>query len=391
MNLTGFAQNLHDLSLLKDSGISEVILGMREFSRFGRLEHDTFIKLASHAKTLGMRVIFEWDVLMTEEVFEDCAAKINSYSDYFDVLRVQDPGAYHWAIHRSQKPIHFIAESGNHNLEALKGWCEAGGNKLERIVLSIELSRDSLKEYCSKLPIPCELLGLGRILLFYSPRSLLSPLNPEKVGVNEEIEALGESEESPHKGFPVLENRHGTFMFHIKEFCLIEYAQDLVSIGLSWLRIDQRFNEKNFFPEAVKIVNREAMFENFKSDYPQDLMRGFYHVNKSDVLFPKLKNMRLQNRQGDFIGEVLEAEKGSHLAILIKNPKGIRIGDKFQIMHPKGEIFEGEVRSLRNVNLEEVSEISVDELALLPFINGVWVKSQLFLIGSSSENLLKNI
>ncbi len=379
MNVTGFAQNQHDLSLLKDSGSTEVILGMREFSRFGRLEHDSFIKLSMAAKSLGMKVIFEWDILMTEEIFDDCAYKIHTYAPHFDVLRVQDPGAFHWAVHRSEKPIHFIAESGNHNLEGLKGWCEAGGQKIERIVLSIELSRDTLKEYCAKLPVPCELLGLGRILLFYSPRSLLAPLNPEKIGVNEEIEALGESEESPHKGFPVLENRHGTFMFHIKEFCLIEYAQDLASIGLSWLRIDQRFNEKNFFSESVKIVKRTAMFENFKAAYPQDLMRGFYHVNKSDVLFPKLKNMRLQNRHGDYIGEVLEAEKSSHLAILVKLERGFKVGDKFQLIHPKGEIFEGEVHSLRNVNLEEVEVVPQGELALIPFIQGVWVKSQLFL------------
>ena len=379
MKLTGFANSSHDLSLLKAAGYSEVILGMREFSRFGKLDEKTFGKLAADATVLGLKVVFEWDILMTEDTFKKCVEDIGPYLELSDVLRVQDPGAYHWAITGTDKPIQFIAESGNHNLEGLIGWCEAGHGRLERIILSIELSRDSIRDYCEKLPVPCELLGLGRILLFYSPRSLLSPLSPEKIGVNEDIEVLGESEESPHKGFPVLENRHGTFMFHIKEFCLIDYAQDLKSLGLSWIRIDQRFNETNFSAEAVKIINREAMFENFRATYPQDLMRGFYHVNKSDVLFPKLKNMRLQNRSGDYLGEVLEAEKSSHLAILIKNPKGLKIGDKFQIVHPKGEIFEGEVHSLRNVNLEEVSEVLVDELALIPFVQGVWPKSQLFL------------
>lgn len=379
MKLTGFAQNSHDLSLLKNSGFTEVILGMREYSRFGRLDAQTYIKLAGDATRLGLKVIFDWDILMTEEVFQKTIPEIPVYLELADSLRVQDPGAFHWALTNTALPVQFIAESGNHNLEALKGWCEAAGGRMERIILSIELSRDSIREYCEKLPVPCELLGLGRILLFYSPRSLLAPLSPERIGVNEDIEALGESEESPHKGFPVLENRHGTFMFHIKEFCLIDYAQDLKSLGLSYLRIDQRFGERNFTAEAVKIVNREAMFENFKAEYPQELMRGFYHVNKSDVLFPKLKNMRLQNRSGDYLGEVLEAEKGSHLAIMIKNPKGMKVGDKFQIVHPKGEIFEGEVHSLRNVNLEEVTEIPQDDLALIPFINGVWVKSQLFI------------
>lgn len=379
MKLTGFAQNSHDLSLLKNSGFEEVVLGMREFSRFGRLDAATFIKLAGDATRLGMRVIFDWDILMTEGIFEKTITELPVYLELADAIRVQDPGAFFWALKNSTLPIHFVAESGNHNLEALTGWCEAAGNRMERIVLSIELSRDSIREYCEKLPVPCELLGLGRILLFYSPRSLLAPLNPERIGVNEDLEALGESEESPHKGFPVLENRHGTFMFHIKEFCLIDYAQDLKSLGLSWLRIDQRFGEKNFTAEAVKIVNREAMFETFKTEYPAELMRGFYHVNKSDVLFPKLKNMRLQNRSSDYLGEVLEAEKGSHLAILIKNPRGLKVGDKFTIVHPKGEVFEGEVHSLKNVNLEEVPTVAQDDLAVLPFMNGVWVKSQLFL------------
>lgn len=380
MKLTGYAQNSHDLSVLKNAGFTEVILGMRSYSRFGRLDPESFVRLAADATRLGLRVIFEWDILMTEEVFEKTVAEISIYLELADALRVQDPGAFHWALHRSTLPIHFVAESGNHNLEALLGWCEAAGERMERLVLSIELSRDAIGEYCRKLPVPCELLGLGRILLFYSPRSLLTPLSPERIMVNEEIHSLGESEESPHKGFPVLENRHGTFMFHIKEFCLIDYARDVESLGVAWLRIDQRFSEKNFTPEAVKVVNREAMFENFKAAYPQELMRGFYHVNKSDVLFPKLKNMRLQNRQGDYLGEVLEAEKGGHLAILVKSARGLKLGDKFQIIHPKGQVFEGEVRILRDVNFEEVSEIGPDDLAVIPFINGVWVKSQLFLV-----------
>src|SRR5690606_28287579 len=148
--------------------------------------------------------------------------KLPELLDTFDALRVQDPGALEWSLKNTNKPLQFIAETGNHNFEALKGWVEYCGDRLERIALSIELSRPVLEEFVKKLKVPCELLVFGRILLFYSPRSLLSPLSPEKIAVNEELAALGESEESPHKGFPIVENRHGTFMFHIKEFCLLE-------------------------------------------------------------------------------------------------------------------------------------------------------------------------
>ncbi len=379
MKLTGFADSFHELSVLKENGTEEVILGMRAFSRFGRLDENSFFPMVKRARELGLRIIFEWDILMTEESFRKVTESISPYLDVVDAIRVQDPGAYHWALHHTKKPLQFIAENGNHNIEALLGWCEAGLGRIERIILSIELSRDSIQEYCQKLPVPAELLGLGRILLFYSPRSLLSPLSPDREAVNEDIHALGESEESPHKGFPVLENRHGTFMFHIKEFCLLDYASDLTSLGLSWLRIDQRFHEKSFFPEAVKVAKREKMFESFREEYPQEVMRGFYHVNKSDVLFPKLKNVRLQNRSGDYLGEILEAQKGSHLAILVKNVRGIKVGDKFRIVHPKGAIFEGVIHSLKDVNLTPQTAIQQDDLAVIPFIDGVWVKSQVFL------------
>src|SRR5690606_23250130 len=258
-----------------------------------------------------------------------------------DAVRVQDPGALNWILSNTSHPFQFIAENGNHNIRALKGWIELAEGRMERVVLSIELSKDTIAQYTKELPIPCELLGFGRILLFYTPRPLLSSLVPEKVSQNEEFLALGESEESPHKGFPLIENQHGTFMFHIKEFCLVDYAKDLTDAGLAFFRIDQRFGSDKLREVTTLVKNfNEEEFLTFKEEYPQDLMRGFYLVNKTDVLFPKLKNSRLQQREGNYLGEVLEVEKSSHLAIMIKNKRGLKKTDMLKILHPKGEEFE---------------------------------------------------
>lgn len=380
MKLTSFAETLHDLGVLKDQGFSEVILGHRELSRFGKLTSEEFSSLASRAKELGLRVIAEWDILMTENAFVNATRFVKEVSAVADVLRVQDPGALEWSLRETTLPVQFIAENGNHNIRALQGWIDHAQGRMERIILSIELSRDVIAEYCRSLSVPCELLGLGRILLFYTPRSLLSPLAPEKLRVNEELTALGESEESPHKGFPIVENRHGTFMFHIKEFCLLEYAQDLAANGLGFFRLDLRFGMEKFLPEATSLIRSFTTegFDAFKEQYPQDFMRGFYLVNKTDVLFPKLKNSRLQKRDGDFIGEVMDAEKGSHLAIIVRNPKGLKKTDRLKILHPKGEEFEIKIHSLRNLSLEEVDEIGLDQMAIIPYVGGVWVKSQVF-------------
>ncbi|WP_408096171.1 U32 family peptidase [Peredibacter sp. HCB2-198] len=379
MKLTTYARSLHDLNVLKDQGFEEVILEPKSLSRFGKLSRDEFVTLANRAKELGLRVLLEWDILMTQDVFTAKLKEVSDYVAHADAVRVQDPGAFGWIVRNTDRPLQFIAENGNHNLPALEGWVDLAKGRLERLILSIELSKTAIENYVQKLKVPCELLGMGRILLFYTPRPLLSALAPEKLSMNGEIAALGESEESPHKGFPIVENAHGTFMFHIKEFCLVDFAHELREMGLGFFRIDQRWDNQ-FLPEISGLVKNfnASQFEAFKEKYTQDLMRGFYLVNKTDVLFPKLKNSRLQKREGDYIGEVLEAEKGSHLAIMVKNPKGLKKTDLLKILHPKGEIFESKIYSLRNLSLEEVDSIAAGNLAIIQFVGGVWVKSQVF-------------
>ena len=382
MKLTTYAQTLNDLNLMKDLGLDEVILGHQDYSRFGKLKTLEFFEFSTRARELGLRVIFEWDILMTENTFVQLAAELPSFFVAFDSLRVQDPGALEWGFKNTAKPLQFIAENGNHNLPGLQGWISHVEGRLERIALSIEIPKHVLEEYVKVLKVPCELLGLGRILLFYTPRQLLSPLSEDKFAYHETISAIGESEESPHKGFPIVENRHGTFMFHIKDFCLVDFAQGLKDMGLSYFRVDLRWSEFSLIREVKSLVESfsEGPFESFKDLYPQDLMRGFYLVNKTDVLFPKLKNHRLQKREGDYVGEVIEAEKASHLAIFVKNPKGLRKTDKLKIVHPKGEIFEASIYSLKNLSLEDVEQVPANQTALIQFVVGVWVKSHVFFL-----------
>jgi putative protease len=380
MRLTTYARSLHDLNVMKDLGYEEVILEPKSLSRFGKLPSEEFITLSKRAKELGLRVLLEWDILMTEDVFASKVSEAKELSAFADGIRVQDPGALNWILENTQKPLQFIAENGNHNLKALQGWIELAEGRMERMILSIELSKTAIELYTKELNVPCELLGFGRILLFYTPRPLLSALLPEKISQNEELAALGESEESPHKGFPLVENQHGTFMFHIKEFCLLDYAHELASMNLGFFRIDQRWENPSRLVEASSLVKSfsQESFDHFKDLYSQDLMRGFYLVNKTDVLFPKLKNSRLQQREGNYLGEVLEAEKASHLAVMIKNAKGLRITDCLKILHPKGEEFEVKIYSLRNLSLEDVDFVPAGQIALIQFVGGIWVKSQVF-------------
>ena len=107
----------------------------------------------------------------------------------------------------AEHKIHWIAETGHHNLLSLKRLVEYVGSALERIVLSTELPLPILSEYCRELSVSCELLAVGRILLFYSPWKLLSPV----IGAPDEMTLATVTSTDQHQHeFPVLEHQHGT-------------------------------------------------------------------------------------------------------------------------------------------------------------------------------------
>jgi putative protease len=141
MKVTTYAQTLHDLSLIKENGLEEVILGHKEFSRLGKLTDEDLKKLSTRAQELNLVRIFEWDILMTEQDFSPLAKKLPQYLDQFDEIRLQDPGALEFILTNTDKKIQWITENGNHNLVGLKNWESYIGERLTRLVLSIEIPK----------------------------------------------------------------------------------------------------------------------------------------------------------------------------------------------------------------------------------------------------------
>ena len=382
-NIT-YIKNKHQMQQAKEYGIDEIILEHFELARFGSLSDEKFCELATLAKELDLKVLMEWDVLMTDNQFKAKEKKMLQLSSFVDSIRVQDAGAMQSVFTHTKIPMQLILENGNHNLKGVQNWIELFNDKdkrVERVVLSIELARDTLKEYCEKLAIPIEFLVLGRIPLFYTPRSLLTPLvKNEPLAQTSFIEAIGESEESPHKGFPIIENRHGTFMFHIRHFFLLDYLSDLCEIGVNSLRIDLRFDEDfDYLDSVMEVMSNNDLAKSFKKTYPHDVIRGFYHVNRSDVLFKKLKNHRIQRKDdsggAEFVGEVVDVEKDGHMAIMIKANANLRVDDKLKFITPEGKEYFCNVHYLQNSAGEKLAIAKKDQLVLMNRYKGVWTKS----------------
>lgn len=382
MRLITYVQDMKELGVAKEAGLEEVILQPRGLSRFGLLSVEEANKLAKEAKDLGIKPALEWDVLMSEGEMGEAISCLEALElEHFSSVRVQDPGALEIVLESTDKKIQLILETGNHNLESLKSWRDYVGDRLERMVLSIELTFDKLKEYREALAVPVEFLVLGRILLFYTPRNLLSAMLPEEdeVRARPQLTAVGESEESPHKGFPVLENTHGTFMFHIKHQFLMEHLKEMDYVDC--LRVDLRFDsEFELLFDAQNVLSEKLSGKEFKALYPFDVIKGFYKVNKSDVLFKKLKNRRIQRKDENYIGEVLEILKGKHQVVRLKGRAPIEKGMKLLFITPVGKELSAPVVELRDTALNDIERAEPESLVLMNYLGGVGVKSQVYLL-----------
>ncbi|MDD0853160.1 U32 family peptidase [Halobacteriovorax sp. GB3] len=392
MKLISYLQKEEDLIRAKEAGLEEVIIGTDVFSRFGSLTIDKANDLAKKCLALKIRPVFEWDVLMVQTKFEIIVPKLNEVDfNSFKAIRVQDPGAFGYILeHYPNLPIQLNLETGNHNLIGIQRWIDSAKERVERIILSIEFPKAKLEEYITKLKVSVEFLGLGRILLFYTPRSLLGPLvfdhdDSEVVSVhNRPIEVYGSSEESPHSGFPIIENRHGTFMFNIKDHCLLENFLELQQMNLAYCRIDLRFVEQNTnLLKDIQTLNDSfdsELAKSIKEKYPAKVIRGYYQVNKSDALFSKLKNKRTLRNDENYLGDILEVNKKKHLGLLIRNEsRQLKVGDQIEIRTPDGKVKNTVIHELKNSKHESLEEASNGQVVFFSHVSGVSVKSSVYL------------
>jgi len=312
-----------ELEQIQQSSVNEVILEHKSLSRLGKLDTKTLITLLDAALSAGMSPVLQWDILSTEQTFQHSISLLNSLPlAKFYAIRVQDHGAAEWFRQENPEiPIHLIVETGNQNLKGLQRWTEYFGGQLQRLVLSTELPKSKLKEYSKFLKVPCEILAVGRILLFYSPRKLLNLYNKIKTD-SYFLEKNLLPNDQPQRIFPSIENQHGTFMFHHRDLFLLDLLPELENTGLSVLRLDLR--HLDFSGEWIKKIS--GLINSFdkkkvkvlKSKWPSKITHGFFRANRTDLAIERIKNPHLRDHGETLAGYVIEAIKEEHMIILAR-------------------------------------------------------------------------
>ena len=381
MKFNTYLNNKKTLKLIHDTSIREVILEHKTLSRMGRLNTDSLLSLTDAALESGLSPVLQWDNLCTESEFENCIKLLDDLPlSKFAAIRVQDIGAAEWVRHELPEiPIHFIAETGNHNLRGLLRWHEYFGQQLKRFALSSELPISTLNYYCRSLTVQCEILAAGRILLFYTPRKLLGNDESSKNSFDFKEKIFVPSDQ-PQRQFPTLENQHGTFMYHHKDLFLLDFIPELQKINLKVLRLD--FRHVEIKSEWIKKIDRllgsfdKQTVRSLKSKWPSKITRGFFRANRTDLAIDRIKNPYRKDHGETLVGCVVEAVKEQHLIMLTR--KSFQTGESLLGITPEGRECIISTESIHNADGQPVSEIESGNLYQVPHVKYVTAETLVY-------------
>jgi len=375
-----FVTTSSQLSHLQSTSIREIILEHKDLSRFGELNTAQLKKLIHDAVKQGFTPILQWDILATDATVLQGASLLQQLPlSKIGAIRVQDAGIAE--LLRQQfphMPLQLIVETGNHNLLSLQQWSTYFGTQLQRLILSTELPGATLKYYSEQLKVPCEIMGLGRILLFYTPRHLFQHLEQTPQPI---IKRMVTSNEQQQHDFPTLENRHGTFMFHYYDLFLLDLLPELMQTNLRVIRIDLRFVDsfewiqqidalkENFDPEMAKML---------KSQWPVHTIHGFYRANRTDRPIERLKNKYLRDYGESLVAYVVEAIKEQHIALISR--KSFHVNEQLLFITPEGKEIKICPASIQNTQGQKVESADFEGVWLIPHSKWIVPKTLIYRI-----------
>lgn len=343
MKYTTYVTSKEDLQRVLNAAayasIDEVLLAPRMLSHLGTLREDETQALAQEAQEAGLRPTLVWDLLMPERSFQQATQRLQTWDwSSFCAIRASDPGVAWWAYQELPTlPLQLSVEQGNHNTHALEGWCELLSPRLARLILSTELPEEKLIELCQKLPVPCEIKGVGRILLFHSPRSLLT--QHLKTDTSQPLQtAVIRSEDSGNRPFPLVESSHGTQMFLDKDQFLLDRLDGLREAGLHTVRLDLRHvsevgHTASRLPEII--AQAESDPEALRQEWPRKTRAPFFRANRTTAQFGRMRSKTHAVRGADCLAEVLATQKAEY--VVAKATRDFSIEEAASYYLPSGE------------------------------------------------------
>jgi len=283
-----------------------------------------------------------------------------------DAIILSDPGVY--MIVRETAPdmkVHLSTQANNTNWKSARFWYDQG---VKRIILARELSLKEVEEIRKLVQedLEIEVFVHGAMCISYSGRCLLSSYLAAR-DANKGLCAQPcrwkyflVEETRPNQYMPVFENDKGTFILNSKDLCMIEHIPELLSSGVSSLKIEGRMKSSYYVATVVKTY-REAIDEYYNDPkkyvfnplWLEEILKashreyttGFYFKNPESG--GQVYNSAAYIREYDFIGIVQEYDKKTGIATVEQRNK-MFVGDEIEVVRPKGKYFKQKIAIMKN-------------------------------------------
>lgn len=175
----------------------------------------------------------------------------------FDAYIVADPGVLRMVRRISpEREIHLSTQANTINREAALFWQDQG---ISRINLAREMTLDDIRATVQAIDIPCEVFVHGALCIAYSGRCLLSSAltgrSANQGACTQPCRWRYSLQEESRPGIylPIEENQQGTFIFNSKDLCLLEQLPELISAGVSALKIEGRMKGVHYLANVLRV------------------------------------------------------------------------------------------------------------------------------------------
>lgn len=250
-------------------------------------------------------------------------------------------------------PVHLSTQANTLNKYAVRAWKNYGA---ERVVLARELSVREIKEIHEFNPeIELETFAHGAMCISYSGRCLLSNyLNGRDANRGECVQACRWNYEIREKSkdgefYPIEEDDKGAYILNSKDLNMINYIGDLVSAGVSSLKIEGRMKSEYYLATVVNAYRRaideyykigdrykdNAMFYDELSKTNHRAFTTAYGFGDNDETVNYKDSQSVGERQ--FVASVISSD-GQFVIAEMRNR--FKVGDVLEVLSPSEEFNE---------------------------------------------------
>ncbi|MBP5154717.1 MAG: U32 family peptidase [Lachnospiraceae bacterium] len=258
------------LKAVIDFGADAVYVGGETLSLRAKAKNFTEEELREglrYAHARGKKVYLAVNIVAHEDDLPGAEAlfgRLHEEEQRPDALILSDPGIFRLSQRLCPEiPVHLSTQASAANAETFRFWYEQG---VRRIVCARELSLEEITRIRSRIPPELELECFvhGAMCMSYSGRCLISNFLASRDANRGACthpcrwKYYLTEEKRPGQYMPVEEDDRGTYLYNSKDLCMIAHLPDLLSAGVSSLKVEGRMKTL-LYAVSVTRAYRQAL------------------------------------------------------------------------------------------------------------------------------------